>query len=330
MNKEHHPKDGSAVSKHINATKDQFEWVGTPETCSTASSLMHSSSTSSVCCSLDDDVSSVSSPPTQSEPSSQFIFQPPPAKLWNDIEERLGDTEEAVKTIFCGESRRKISLRGASVYHQPVPTKVEEILVAEENITAFVCEDATRSWPLRGAGVYNLRIARVSGLTAHCEGTVTVLKQGTGEVLWELSPWRSDRNGVDVSFSIPIDEKCIICLTMQAHHFSSGCLGAGRSVAWVRVAQTASFIKGRFRRQEGSSIDGSSMSLAASLKSLSFGHSQCHNESSTTDESSTIDKVKGRVRRSNRPYWDDDGFDPSLCEQFVGMIANAANRRRTA
>merc|ERR1719506_1420592 len=112
--------------------------------------------------------------------------------------------------------------------------------VVDDDIRTRVGEDTVRTWFLGGAGVYNLRITRVSACTAHCEGNVAVLRQDTGEIIWRLDQLRSDQDGVDVSFSIPIPEKCLIQVTLQAHHFGTRLVPAGRSTARVLITHTSS------------------------------------------------------------------------------------------
>lgn len=126
-------------------------------------------------------------------------------------------------------------------------------LVVDENMRATVGRETKAQWPLAGAGVYNLRITRASGFTAHCEGSVIVLRSDTGEVLWGINSWRSDKGGVDASLSIPMDEQCEICVTMQAHHFTSAVVRAGASDVNVCLAKKG-VIKGRFSLRKSDSM----------------------------------------------------------------------------
>jgi len=150
--------------------------------------------------------------------------------------------------------------------------KNDGMVLVDERIKAFAGRDTISSWHLVGSGEYKLRITRESAFTACCRGNVTVLRQGTGEVLWQLSQWCNKRSGVDEHFTIPIDEDCIIQMTTQAHHFCSSLFPIGRSVARVSITHTASLIKGRLRHRSSSSSFLSD-STPRSSGAESFGHS---------------------------------------------------------
>lgn len=178
-------------------------------------------------------------------------------------------------------------------------------VVADEKMKALVGKETEKSWLLGSAGVYHLRITRASAATAHCKGTVAVIKQDTGESLWQLGAWRSDKGGVDESFAIPITEKCIVCVTMQAHHFCSSVVPLGRSVARVCITQSASLIKGRFPLRTGSSQPA---------KSLSFCNQDC-----------SIEFTKA-VPDHTKP-WDDECFDDPLVVLLVKAISQVICRK---
>jgi hypothetical protein len=114
-----------------------------------------------------------------------------------------------------------------------------ESTIVEEDVQAYVGRCVERRWPLGGAGDYKLKISRMSAFIAHCRGSIKVVSCTTGEVLWLMEQWRSDRDGVDVNFSLVFEGQCELCVRMQAYHFASWAIHTGGSVARVNILRCA-------------------------------------------------------------------------------------------
>jgi len=116
---------------------------------------------------------------------------------------------------------------------------VAERVVVDDAIRASCSQDITQIWPLGSAGVYDVRLFRLSSVTAHCEGSITVVDDDTGDVLWERKEWRSDKDGVHEEFAILSNHTCSISFTARARHVGSWAVPYGASTVRVRVAQLA-------------------------------------------------------------------------------------------
>lgn len=204
----------------------------------------------------------------------------------------------------------------------------DEKVITDEVIKAVVGAGTNQSWAIGGAGVYSLSIFRSSARTAHCRGTVKVISTISNKVLWELSDWRSDKDGVDSSFSIPIDEDCMVCLSMRAHHFSSACIRAGRSFVRVRIARTASLIKGRFQLRKSASIGSS---LAVSFDANDLAHQEeCQVRRSREDETSgkAVMRIRGMTVHHEVPNpWDDSHYGQTPAEWCCNALSRAIHKR---
>jgi len=112
-------------------------------------------------------------------------------------------------------------------------------------------------------------------------------------------------------------------VTMQAHHFCSTVVQAGRSVVQVCITQSASMIKGRFRR-EGTPIGDA---LIRSVKSLSFGDLDC----SSQDAKPARDFMKAKSSAGVPAFvsMHDKLFEDPLMVQLVRAIARKVCKKHT-
>lgn len=289
-------------------SKGQFEGPWTPTTGSAVSSLGHSTS--------DNDLSTCQHSVVAEAGSGVLSF--------------TRHDPSALVFAPSGQMPRALLPAGLGIARAPtLGHSVHELVVADEKVKATTGEDTSRVWFLAGAGVYRLEIDRVSAFTAHCSGTVSVIRQDNGEVIWGLSSWRSDKSGVDTSFSIPIEESCIICLTMKARHFSSRFIRAGRSVAQVRITQTASMIKSRFPLRTGN-LDCRSSLLSGATPThptIAFSDRQSFWSIQSSDQVNSPMENGRHCSTAPKPWWDDTYFDATPMERLVRCISRKFCKR---